>query len=122
VKLVRKIIFYINVALVVVTLLAFLSPFINPAEFWALSFLGLITPILLILNLIFVFYWMITHWKRSWLSIACLLIGAHYINLTFSISGSEEVKSKGLTVVSFNMNYGHKTYKKGTLQKRSREN
>jgi endonuclease/exonuclease/phosphatase family metal-dependent hydrolase len=124
VKIVQKILFYLNLALVVLTLLAYLSPYIDPGKFWPLSFPGLIFPVLLLLNLIFIFYWMITDWKKSWLSIVFLLIGAPYILVTFSISNQSIIPKNSFTVSSYNMNYAHGTYKKGTYrydEKRSKD-
>lgn len=115
-KLIRKIIFYANIALVLVTLLAYLSPYVNPASFWALSFLGLLFPLLLFLNFIFVFYWLITEWKKSLLSLLCLALGAHYFLLTFSYAGDQAMEGKTFSLASYNMNYAHGVYKEGTYR------
>ena len=115
-KLVSKIVFFFNIGLVLLTLLAYLSPFINPAEFWGLSFLGLAFPLFLLLNLFFIFYWLINNWKKSWLSIICLLIGAYYLTLTISFSNPETNEIESFSVASYNMNYAHGTYKKGTYR------
>lgn len=115
-KLIRKIIFYANVALVIVTLLAYLSPYVNPAAFWVLSFLGPIFPLLVFLNFVFVFYWLITQWKKSLLSLLCLALGAHYFLLTFSYAGNKEVGEKSFSLVSYNMNYAHGAYKEDTYR------
>jgi len=116
VKIIRKIVFYLNIFLAFITLLAYISPFINPAIFWGLSFLGLIVPVLLFLNLIFSFYWLITSWKKSWLSILVLLVGAHYFSLSFSLSKHKNLKDVGFSIASFNMNYAFNTYRDGTYR------
>lgn len=116
-KFFRKIVFYLNILLVSATLLAYLSPFINPADFWGLSFLGLVFPVLLFLNLVFIFYWLLYEWKKSWLSILCILLGAPYLLLTFSVSSNDiPDAARTFTVASFNMNYAHGTYIPGTYR------
>lgn len=115
-KLIRKVIFFVNILLVLVTLLTYLSPFVNPSDFWALSFLGLIFPLLVFSNMFFVFYWLITEWKRSWLSIACLLLGAQYFLLVMSVSKNVDPVEGAFSVASYNMNYAYATYKAGTYR------
>lgn len=115
-KFIRKIVFYLNIALVFITLLAYLSPYINPANFWVFSFLGVVFPVLLFLNFLFAFYWLITEWKKSWVSLICLVLGAHYILLTISFNSKKEPQKNEFSVASYNMNYAHGTYKKGTYR------
>ena len=114
-KFIRKIVLSFNILLVFVSLLAYLSPYVDPTVFWGLSFLGLIVPILLFLNLLFVFYWMITRWKYSWISIVCLLLGANYITLIISFSAPSSKENGDFSIASYNMNYAYGTLKKGAV-------
>jgi len=116
VKIIRKILFYFNVLLVLITLLAYISPFVDPAHIWVLPFLGLIFPILLVLNLLFVFYWLISKWKNAWLSILCLILGANYIGHTISFSAPKKVENPDFSIASYNMNYAYGTYQTGTYR------
>ncbi|MGA0232338.1 MAG: endonuclease, partial [Saprospiraceae bacterium] len=66
-----KFIFLINILLVSLTVLAYLSPFVNPNLTWFFSFFGLGFPILLILNLGFILLWLMLKPKYVLLSALC---------------------------------------------------
>ncbi len=58
-KTLNKIVLFFNYLAAFALLLSVLAQFINPAAFWFLSFFGLAFPILVIINGIFVSYWVI---------------------------------------------------------------
>lgn len=64
-----------NVLVVLVTLLTYLAPYVSPQRFWPFAFVGLVYPTLLVINLIFITYWI---FKRQWqtlLSVGVILVG-----------------------------------------------
>jgi len=63
------------VVVVLVTLLAYLSPLVSPVVFWPLSVLGIIFPWLLLFNLFFIFFWLIQRRWHALLSIGVILVG-----------------------------------------------
>jgi endonuclease/exonuclease/phosphatase family metal-dependent hydrolase len=87
-------------------LLTYLSVYINPEKFWFLALIGLSYPFLLIINLLFLVYWII-RWKRLFLiPLLAILIGAsHLLNFVHLPLGK---KTEGLTpdvkVLSYNIN------------------
>jgi len=105
--------FFFNGILAGITILSYLSPFADPLSFWFLSLFGLIFPFLLILNFLFILYWLLTRWKRAWLSVLVILLGSHYLSLTLSFSGSKN-SEEGFSVVSYNMHYGYNTIRQGS--------
>ncbi|HRZ42462.1 MAG TPA: endonuclease/exonuclease/phosphatase family protein [Bacteroidales bacterium] len=72
----RKIGLGINFILVVVTLLACISPYISPEKFWLPAFAGLTYPFLLMANLLFILFWLVVSPRISLVSLAALLVGA----------------------------------------------
>lgn len=64
-----------NVILIFVTFLAYLSPYIHPATLWPFAVLGLIYPVLLLLNLFFIGFWVIRRRRYAVLSLACIILG-----------------------------------------------
>ncbi len=86
------------------TLLSYLAPYIDPSKTWVFSFFGLMFPIFLIVNIGFIFFWMIQKPKYALLSVACLLLGWNYITGFITFKGAPiETKKKTIEVVSFNM-------------------
>lgn len=93
---------YLNVFAVVFLLLAYLSPFINPENFWIISFFGLFFPIFFLLNILFLIFWIFADLKWSLLSLAAMFIGYfHFINFNLP---HENIKSdKDINIASFNI-------------------
>ena len=61
-KIVRIIIIVINCLAASMLLLSYAAPFVNPADFWPLAAFGVIYPLLLAINLVFLVLWII-RWK-----------------------------------------------------------
>lgn len=104
----KKLFIYINLLLVLFTGLAYLSPYVHPSFTWFFSFFGLGYPILLIFNLLFIFFWMMVKPKYLLPSLFCLIIGWYPLQRTFQFNLSKN-EGKGLTVMSYNI--GHTKYK-----------
>ncbi len=84
-------------------LLAYAAPYINPSIFWPVAFLGLLHPILIILNFLFLIYWLILKKIRFVFNLALLVLGISSINkiVTFGAETSP-IREGKLKVVSFN--------------------
>jgi endonuclease/exonuclease/phosphatase family metal-dependent hydrolase len=81
-KLANKIILYSNIIAAIVLLLSYTAPYINPAKLLFPAFLGLAYPFLLVLNLIFIVYWIIRFRKELLISLIVIILGwGHLMNL-----------------------------------------
>lgn len=65
--------------LVVVTLLAYISPYANPKFLWPVSVIAVFYPWLLLANALFVAFWMVYKLRYSLISIVTILIGFNYL-------------------------------------------
>jgi endonuclease/exonuclease/phosphatase family metal-dependent hydrolase len=74
-SLVRRIFIFLNIAAVIVFLIACLNWYINPSEWWFVALLGLGFPFLVALHIIFFIGWLIVRSKWAILSILALAIG-----------------------------------------------
>ncbi len=99
-----KIIFFLNTLLALVLLISLLVPYVPTKFISSLSVVSLIVPFTVLLNLTFVFYWLLKR-KRSFilssilLLLWYLLLGPFY---QFSLDKSSEVKEKSFSIMSFN--------------------
>jgi endonuclease/exonuclease/phosphatase family metal-dependent hydrolase len=88
-------------------ILSYLSPFISPESFWQIAFLGLAYPVLVLINLLFVFYWLILWKKRFLISLSAIAIGyfqlGNFIQSNFSGSGKGDLSKSATLVVSYNV-------------------
>lgn len=86
------------------TIVAYLLPFLAPKMFPFLSVLTLILPLMLILNLIFLFYWLLQLKKQVLLSAFVFLIGITFFNKFYKFSGKDLiVEENDFTVMSYNV-------------------
>ncbi len=74
-KLFDRTIFLINFGVILATFLAYLAPNIDPELTWTIAFFGLFYPVLLIINVLFIVYWLFKKPKYSIASILCIILG-----------------------------------------------
>ena len=79
---------WFNLLLVLATFLAYLAPLVSPAQFWPLSFFGLLYPWLLLGNFLCILGWLALRKYYFIFSAGCLLMGwghvQSYIGLHFA--------------------------------------
>ncbi len=97
---------WINVGVILLTLLSYLSPVTNPNTFWPLAFLGLIFPLLLFANILLVLWWAFRrHWYALF-SVGCLLVGWSHVKKTLEFPHGSSVNAQNanavLTILTFN--------------------
>jgi len=84
-------------------LLSYFAPYANPKSFWVFAFFGLAYPWLLLINILFLIWWIIRWKKLYWLSLVVILLGWNNMKHIFHFgSGSENTKS-GIKVLSYNV-------------------
>ena len=113
-KLIRLMIFGLNLIVIVFTIMSYIAPYVNPAKLWFFSFFGLGFPILLIANILFIIYYLFYDIKKIVFSILILIVGYQYINEFIAFNNSEDtVSGQGyFSVMSYNVNQGSYLYKK----------
>lgn len=84
-------------------IMSYLSPKIDPQQFWWPSLFGLAYTYLLIVNICFVVLWLLFYWRYLFLSLICLLIGMKVHQNTFQIGNGETTDSSGIKVLSYNV-------------------
>lgn len=98
VKLLNNTLRWTNLLLILVTLLAYIAPYLNPAKIWQLTYLGLAYPIFLFGNICFAIFWAVRRDRYAWFSIGCILAGLGYFTGFFNISFSESPKKPDSTI------------------------
>jgi endonuclease/exonuclease/phosphatase family metal-dependent hydrolase len=96
-----------NILLISVTLLTYVVPYANPNFAGWFSILGLFYPVLLLLNLGFLVFWL--YRKQFTLAIAtsiCILLGWNYLNATFGFNYFSPLSPKSeqeLSMMTYNV-------------------
>lgn len=100
----NKIVFLINSVVATLLLLAYFLPYIPPKTFPFLAVLSLAVPILLILNILFVIYWLLNLKRHFLLSLIVLIIGFNYLGSFYRLSSSKENSiNSDLTIMNYNV-------------------
>jgi endonuclease/exonuclease/phosphatase family metal-dependent hydrolase len=108
----EKIILYVNVLAALLLLLSYSAPLINPGRILFPAFLGLAYPYILLVNLIFLIYWIIRFKKRLLISLVAILLGwGHLMNfLPMNFSGSMNKTAPDDTDLISIMSYNVRTF------------
>lgn len=97
----------LNIVLVFTLLFSYMASVVPPDRFWPLVFFGLAYPAILLLNLVFVVYWLLR--LRVWflLSLIAILAGVGHIQAYIKLSGNSDLTydTGKLKVMSFNVRY-----------------
>lgn len=110
-SILKKILYFLNICVVAGLIASYLAGYISPDKFWLLAFFGLAYPVFLILNLAFVFLWLIT-WKR-FIFVSLITILAGFTNLRaiypFRFTHPKPSTYETIKIVSFNVHslYGN---------------
>ena len=106
----NKIILAINLLAVILLLISELASFICPENYCVLAIFGLGFPIAVLINFLFVFYWLITNRKiLSLLSLITILLGANillgFVQYNFNTMLPENVKKehREVKIMSYNV-------------------
>ncbi|MBT8287004.1 MAG: endonuclease/exonuclease/phosphatase family protein [Flavobacteriaceae bacterium] len=99
-----RVVFLINSIAAALLLFSYILPYVSPRNFAALSVLSLTVPLLLILNVLFLVYWLLKVKKQVLLSLFVLLVGFSYLGSLYKFSSSKkESNSEQLAVMSYNV-------------------
>ncbi|MFV5695049.1 endonuclease/exonuclease/phosphatase family protein [Flavobacterium sp. LB3P122] len=100
----NKVMFVLNIALAIMTFIAYVFPFLAPKTFPLLSVLTLFMPLFFIVNGLFFAYWAIQFKKRMIVSGLVLLMGITFINKFYKFSAVELPKGENdFTLMSYNV-------------------
>ena len=108
----RRLLWWANIALALVTLLAYASPYVNPTSLlWPVAFAGLAYPTTVLLHLGFAGLWLFKKDRRALLSIATVAAGYVYFGEYVGLRTIERDEAAAvLTLVNYNLLGGNRLY------------
>ena len=93
---------WLNLLLILITFLSYLSPFIDPAFLWFFSLLGMGYPWLLLFNMIFVLIWL---FKKHWyciFSLGCIFVGFNHFQSFIGLNEIQPNEQAEIKVMTLN--------------------
>jgi len=79
----RKILLIINVLLALLLIITYLSVYVSPATLWIFAFIGLAYPFILLVNLLFILFWIIFRKWYFMISVFCIALGWNTVRTYF---------------------------------------
>ena len=96
-----------NVATVILMLCAGYSDRLNPVDYPLLSCFGITFPIFLIVNLLFLFFWLTFKWRKAWIPVVGYLLVYFPLTIYMPMNLKQEFSDDALKVISYNVcSYG----------------
>ncbi len=105
--LINSIILFVNSLAVFALFGCYLARYISPDSFWPFAFLGISYPILLLVNLIFIVWWIVCRKRHYTLSLITVLLGWNSFFSFYQFSGNDlpENAENTLKIISYNTHY-----------------
>lgn len=99
-----KSVFFFNSIAAMLLLLSYILPYVEPKKFAFLSVLSLTVPFLIVLNILFVIYWLFKVKRQLLLSLIVLLIGYSYLGSLYKFSSSKNIDdTQNISVMNYNV-------------------
>ena len=118
-----KLIYILNSIFAFILILSYIIPKIKPSILSSLSFLSLLIPIIFVVNMFFVVYWIVKLKRQFLLSFIILLLGSNYVKSFINFSNnSEYVGGDKISIMSYNINvFNYNKFNNELEQKLSRD-
>jgi len=93
---------WLNLLLLFITFISYLSPFVDPSSFWFFSFFGMAYPWLLIANIIFVLFWLSSKKWYFLFSLGCIFVGQSHFQSFVGLHNDLPAQEAEITIMTFN--------------------
>ncbi|QKG80708.1 endonuclease/exonuclease/phosphatase family protein [Tenuifilum thalassicum] len=105
VRLIHRLLVWFNVLFALALVLTYLSVYVNPENFWFAAVLGLFYPMFLLINLLFLVYWIFRWRKFVFISLIAIILGLNHFNSFIQLPfGKTKKDNADLKVMSYNVN------------------
>jgi len=100
----EKLLFFINSIIAFLFLASVLIPYLKPSFFFQFSILSLFTPLIIIANILFLFFWIAKLKRQFFLSFVVLLIGVDSLRSFINFSNNSRfLGGNEISIISYNV-------------------
>ena len=92
-----------NIATVILMLCAGYADRLNPLDYPRLSCFGMTFPVFLVVNLLFLFFWLTFKWRKAWIPVLGYLLAYFPISIYMPMNLKQTVSDQSLKVISYNV-------------------
>lgn len=98
---------WVNIVLAFSLLLSQLCGYVPPSRLWQAELIAISYPFILVMNVFFLFYWLIQQNRFVFISLAVIVAGYHQISLAYQLKffskDKEKNKADSFSVMSYNV-------------------
>lgn len=96
-----------NIATILLMILAGYSDRLNPVDYPILSCMGMTFPIFLIVNMLFLFFWLMFKWRKIWIPIVGFFLVYPPLTIYMPLNMRQDLPKDAIKLVSYNVcSYG----------------
>ena len=99
---IKNLLRWLNVLIILVTFIAYLSPYINPERFWFIALLGTAYPWLLLANFLMAITWGLMKNRYFLFSTGCIILGWSHFTGFVGFHSQDTAGKEDLTVMTYN--------------------
>lgn len=105
--IINRIVFLLNSICILALLACYAAPYISPDLLWPVAFLGLTFPAVVLVNVLFIIYWICFFNMKFLFSLAAIVIGWSHITKFVQVNAkkSQDRQENSINVVTFNARY-----------------
>lgn len=105
--IINKIVFILNAIVILALLATYAAPYISPDLLWPVAFLGLTFPAVVLLNVLFILYWIMFFNMKFLFSLAAIVIGWSHVSEFIQINAKKfpTKQENSINIVTFNSRY-----------------
>lgn len=98
-------IYFFNLMVAVALLLSYLAYYVDPQTLTFFAFFGLAYPVILLVNILFIVYWIVRLKNKVVLSLVCIALGYLHLLRVYQFTGSHKAVNPGntLKVMTYNV-------------------
>lgn len=105
--LISTVILLFNILAIFALLLSYLAPVVKPQTFWPIAFLGIAYPVILGVNILFIFFWLFKKPKIALLSLVVIGIGWSALSKNIGVgraaNDQDGMDTSAIRVMSYNV-------------------
>lgn len=104
-SLINKLLFLLNNIVAIALIISFFIPNLSPEKYGVLALLSLLTPLLIILNVIFIIYWIFVGFKKQlFLSLFVIILSLLFISPLYKFdSNNTKVSKNSISIMTYNV-------------------
>lgn len=105
--IINRIVFILNSICILALLACYAAPYISPDLLWPVAFLGLTFPVVVLVNVVFIIYWLCFFNMKFLFSLAAIVIGWSHIAKFVQLNAKKfpDKQENSINIITFNARY-----------------